>query len=78
VRREIGRRLEALERRRKPVADDAMDWSMLDVEELRALRAWITACGDRDWREWARTLDRDERWRLRGVIAKLAGQPHAA
>jgi hypothetical protein len=78
VRREISRRLEALERRRTATAADVVDWSALDVDELRELRGWIVACGDRDWREWARTLDRDERWRLRGVLARLAGQPHAA
>lgn len=78
MRRELGRRLATLEAWSVARDDDAVDWSMFTDEERAEIRRWCQDCGDRPLLTWARTLSAEERWRVRGVLARIAGQSHAA
>ncbi len=73
--RELSRRIAALEAeaaaRAQARAADAMDYSVLTAEELRELRGWVVACGDRGMISWTKTLPKDERDRFRFVFGKL-------
>jgi hypothetical protein len=77
-RTEALRRMALLEARLKAHAGDETVWSVFSDDELSEIKAWCEACGSQPLTAWARTLPVEERWRVRGVLARIAGQSHAA
>lgn len=79
MRREVAKRLALLEAKARTRQSEGLDYSVLDLEELRELRAWTVACGSQDMIAWTRTLPEDERERFGAVFRKLVrGQRRAA